>query len=120
MPKPRIKPNYVATGDAHREIAYSFNNGERSQSTNKGGMLSIRNDSDGRLHLSVWRADPGVLVSVSTDSGDPYLSVLRDVTNAMLGVLVISPNATADDYYKAIAEIAPVAWAARNDDREEA
>ncbi len=102
--RPTINLKAVASTYASGpERIAEFGNGDRSQSAHKGGLLALRNHEDGTLHLSVYRTDPGVLVSVSTDDdSDPYLSVLREITRAMLAVRNDNPQATSADYITAI------------------
>ena len=65
--KPRVKTKCVANNyAASDERSVEFSNGSRTGLL--GGLIALRNCSDGKLLLNVYETDPGVMVKTDADA----------------------------------------------------
>ncbi len=105
MARPTIRTNAPASHYAgSNETIAEFSNGSRTGLV--GGLLAMRTGDDGTLHLSIYRTDPGVRVSVGAEDGSsPYMHALRDITAAMLTAYNADPEADRTAYLRAVAAL---------------
>lgn len=112
MPKPKARTGPANVYAGPDETILDITNGKRG-SDHLGGLLAMRNQADGALHIGVYRTDPGVIVSVSVsvdptpeaEAANPYLVALRDITRVMLGVRMANPDADRAAYLHGIAAL---------------
>jgi predicted RNase H-like nuclease len=81
--KPTVATMVPASfGTPNWERIIEVGNGERTESTYKGALISLRRLSDGRFLIEVYNADPGVVVRFSDVERRIKATEHKEVANA--------------------------------------